>query len=326
GELNTFIGSGYIADLGLTFAEASGNMSYLEQNSWVDARTTGLYAQFIIYNANANLFCLVEVLVESLSADMFQPSSNLKVFRLFNNRISYIILDNVAYIFYLIISMYFLTCVIFSITKEKFEYLKKPMNVAEIMNITLMIMKLIKQVSRSPALGSHLNFFFLINYCTLYSHKPLILLSTQFLGLVLFLATLRILPLFRYNTTMSEAVTLAAHCAHKLCSFSLIFFVLLISYSLIFWNVLGTRVGAYRSFGKSVGSLFAALHGAPVFGDLYAAGGYMAALLYFSFMLLFTVLLLNMMVVVIEEVYTRFRCGGAEVSRCKSFSVILKKA
>nr|XP_032832766.1 uncharacterized protein LOC116955660 isoform X2 [Petromyzon marinus] len=138
GELNTFIGSGYIADLGLTFTEASGNMSYLEQNSWVDARTTGLYAQFIIYNANANLFCLVEVLVESLSADMFQPSSNLKVFRLFNNRISYIILDNVAYIFYLIISMYFLTCVIFSITKEKFEYLKKPMNVAEIMNITLM--------------------------------------------------------------------------------------------------------------------------------------------------------------------------------------------
>ncbi|XP_032832766.2 uncharacterized protein LOC116955660 isoform X2 [Petromyzon marinus] len=328
GELNTFIGSGYIADLGLTFTEASGNMSYLEQNSWVDARTTGLYAQFIIYNANANLFCLVEVLVESLSADMFQPSSNLKVFRLFNNRISYIILDNVAYIFYLIISMYFLTCVIFSITKEKFEYLKKPMNVAEIMNITLMF--------GPVALFYHQGTISTESLATLTNNTAVFTdlswpasldrLSTQFLGLVLFLATLRILPLFRYNTTMSEAVTLAAHCAHKLCSFSLIFFVLLISYSLIFWNVLGTRVGAYRSFGKSVGSLFTALLGAPVFGDLYAAGGYMAALLYFSFMLLFTVLLLNMMVVVIEEVYTRFRCGGAEVSRCKSFSVILKKA
>ncbi|CAN0348609.1 unnamed protein product [Lampetra fluviatilis] len=153
-----------------------------------------------------------------------------------------------------------------------------------------------------------------------------ILLSTQFLGLLIFLATLRILPLFRYNTTMSEAVRSAVHCAHKLCSFSLVFIVLLVSYSLIFWNVLGIRVGAYRSFGRSVGSLFTALLGAPVFADLYAAGGYMAALLYFSFMFLFAVLLLNMLVVVIEEVYTRFSCGGVEVSRCKSFSVFLRKS
>ncbi|CAN0348536.1 unnamed protein product [Lampetra fluviatilis] len=337
GELNTFIGSGYIADLGLTFMEASGNMSYLEQNSWMDARTTGLYAQFIIYNANANLFCLVEVLVESLSADVFQPSSHLKVFRLFNNRTSYIILHNVAYIFCLIISMYFLTSVIFSITKEKFKYLKNPMNVAEIMNITLMI--------GAVSLFYHQSTISTESLATLTNNTgqrdyrgtesvftdlswpaSLDRLSTQFLGLLVFLATLRILPLFHYNTTMSEAVTSVVHCAHKLCSFSLVFFVLLVSYSLIFWNVLGTRVGAYRSFGRSVGSLFAALLGAPVFADLYAAGGYMAALLYFSFMFLFAVLLLNMLVVVIDEVYTRFRCGGAEVSRCKSFSVFLRKA
>ncbi|XP_078475005.1 polycystin-1-like protein 2 [Lampetra planeri] len=328
GELNTFIGSGYIADLGLTFMEASGNMSYLEQNSWMDARTTGLYAQFIIYNANANLFCLVEVLVESLSADVFQPSSHLKVFRLFNNRTSYIILHNVAYIFCLIISMYFLTSVIFSITKEKFKYLKNPMNVAEIMNITLMI--------GAVSLFYHQSTISTESLATLTNNTAVFTdlswpasldrLSTQFLGLLVFLATLRILPLFHYNTTMSEAVTSVVHCAHKLCSFSLVFFVLLVSYSLIFWNVLGTRVGAYRSFGRSVGSLFAALLGAPVFADLYAAGGYMAALLYFSFMFLFAVLLLNMLVVVIDEVYTRFRCGGAEVSRCKSFSVFLRKA
>ncbi|CAN0348497.1 unnamed protein product [Lampetra fluviatilis] len=328
GELNTFIGSGYIADLGLTFMEASGNMSYLEQNSWMDARTMGLYAQFIIYNANANLFCLVEVLVESLSADVFQPSSHLKVFRLFNNRTSYIILHNVAYIFCLIISMYFLTSVIFNIIKEKFKYLKNPMNVAEIMNITLMI--------GAVALFYHQSTISTESLATLTNNTAVFTdlswpasldrLSTQFLGLLVFLATLRILPLFRYNTTMGEAVTSVVHCAHKLCSFSLVFFVLLVSYSLIFWNVLGTRVGAYRSFGRSVSSLFAALLGAPVFADLYAAGGYMAALLYFSFMFLFAVLLLNMLVVVIDEVYTRFRCGGAEVSRCKSFSVFLRKA
>ncbi|CAN0377946.1 unnamed protein product [Lampetra planeri] len=305
GELHTFFGGGYVADLGVMVNEASGNANYLEQNSWLDACTMGIFVQFTVYNANVNLFCFMEVLLESLSMDMFQASSNVKVFQLFENKTSLVILKIVAYTLYLITTLYCVVRVISGMAKEKVAYLKDTANLAETANIVLRIGAVVLFYHQNGV--ASVTLAALTNnpaaFVDLSGPASLDEMSTQFLGFLTFVALLQIIPLLRFNSTMNTAVNSVARCTCKLRGVAFVFLVSLIGYGLVFWKVLDGTAGAHRSFGRSIGLLLATMFRAPVFGKLYAGGGATAVILHLTFMVMFVVLLLNALMVVVGEAF-----------------------
>lgn len=40
-------------------------LQHLEQSHWLDRRTKSLFVEFVVFNANVNLFCVVTLILES---------------------------------------------------------------------------------------------------------------------------------------------------------------------------------------------------------------------------------------------------------------------
>lgn len=61
-------------------------LQHLEQRHWLDQRTKGLFVEFVVFNANVNLFCVVILMLESsdvgTKASLFSPLSMILCFGL----------------------------------------------------------------------------------------------------------------------------------------------------------------------------------------------------------------------------------------------------
>lgn len=64
GRYASYSGGGYVAKLGTTIEEASDTLQYLQNTSWIDRRTRGVFVEFNLFNPNVNLFCSVILLLE----------------------------------------------------------------------------------------------------------------------------------------------------------------------------------------------------------------------------------------------------------------------
>ena len=64
GEYNSYYGGGYAINTGDTYMEASTLLAALEAGNWMDMYTRALVLEINLYNANANLFSMLSILIE----------------------------------------------------------------------------------------------------------------------------------------------------------------------------------------------------------------------------------------------------------------------
>ncbi|KAF6288775.1 polycystin 1 like 3, transient receptor potential channel interacting [Rhinolophus ferrumequinum] len=69
GEFATYSGGGYVVRLGRNSTTAIRVLQHLEQSHWLDRFTRSLFVEFVVFNANVNLFCVVTLILESSSVD-----------------------------------------------------------------------------------------------------------------------------------------------------------------------------------------------------------------------------------------------------------------
>ncbi|XP_053257890.1 LOW QUALITY PROTEIN: polycystic kidney disease protein 1-like 3 [Podarcis raffonei] len=65
GKFALYPGSGYLANLGRNKSYAKRTLRYLERNNWLDRSTRVVFIEFVVYNANVNLFCAVTLILEA---------------------------------------------------------------------------------------------------------------------------------------------------------------------------------------------------------------------------------------------------------------------
>ncbi|XP_078213738.1 polycystin-1-like protein 3 isoform X1 [Callithrix jacchus] len=80
GEFATYSGGGYVVNLGRNSSTATRVLQHLEQRHWLDQRTKGLFVEFVVFNANVNLFCVVTLMLESSDVGAFFTSVRLESF------------------------------------------------------------------------------------------------------------------------------------------------------------------------------------------------------------------------------------------------------
>ncbi|XDB59813.1 hypothetical protein AB1E18_013199 [Capra hircus] len=70
GEFATYSGGGYVVRLGRNSSNARRVLQQLEQSHWLDHCTKSLFVEFVVFNANVNLFCVVTLILESNNVGM----------------------------------------------------------------------------------------------------------------------------------------------------------------------------------------------------------------------------------------------------------------
>ncbi|KAF4010845.1 hypothetical protein G4228_001843 [Cervus hanglu yarkandensis] len=79
GEFATYSGGGYVVRLGRNSSNALRVLQQLEQSHWLDHCTKSLFVEFVVFNANVNLFCVVTLILESNNIGAFFTSVRLDI-------------------------------------------------------------------------------------------------------------------------------------------------------------------------------------------------------------------------------------------------------
>lgn len=85
GDHATYGGGGYVYEFRGTMNEMLGNVSLLQNLSWIDIQTRAVIIQMSLYNPNINLFIFVTILAEFLPSGGVYPSARIEPLSLIDN-------------------------------------------------------------------------------------------------------------------------------------------------------------------------------------------------------------------------------------------------
>uniref|UniRef100_A0A8B9P8Q1 Polycystic kidney disease protein 1-like 2 n=1 Tax=Apteryx owenii TaxID=8824 RepID=A0A8B9P8Q1_APTOW len=108
GKLAIYRGGGYVIHLGTDPKNASRILQYLFSNVWLDTFTRAVFVEFTVYNANVNLFCIINLMFETNALGAFFTSAELQSIRLYpytNSLHIFVIAAEVIYFFFLVYYM-----------------------------------------------------------------------------------------------------------------------------------------------------------------------------------------------------------------------------
>jgi polycystin 1L2 len=84
GEHATYGTGGYVYEFRGKMSEMLGNISTLQELSWLDVQTRAVIIQMSLYNPNVNLFIFVTILTEFLPTGGVYPSASIEPLSLLN--------------------------------------------------------------------------------------------------------------------------------------------------------------------------------------------------------------------------------------------------
>ncbi|KAM6057828.1 polycystin-1-like protein 2 [Chlamydotis macqueenii] len=108
GKLAIYRGGGYVIQLGTDPKNASRILQYLFNNVWLDTFTRAVFVEFTVYNANVNLFCIINLMFETNALGAFFTSTELQSVRLYPYTNSLHIFVVAAEVIYFLFLLYYM--------------------------------------------------------------------------------------------------------------------------------------------------------------------------------------------------------------------------
>jgi hypothetical protein len=90
GLYKPYLGGGYVYKLRGELNFLKGNLSLLQQMSWIDKSTRAVFIEFGVYNPNINMFVAGTILFEFLASGNILKSARLDPLNLFNDMLGFV--------------------------------------------------------------------------------------------------------------------------------------------------------------------------------------------------------------------------------------------
>ena len=132
GQMATYGGGGYVANLGITKKQALTVLNELLQNDWVDYYTRAVFVEFTIYNPNINMFAYVNYLLESPATGAIIPYPKIMAFQLYTRLSGMTLVVVACQILYMILISFFMIREGFQLKRLGKKYWREPWNYIEL--------------------------------------------------------------------------------------------------------------------------------------------------------------------------------------------------
>lgn len=229
GEYNTYPGDGYVYELRGSLSYIQGNISQLQQMSWVDRQTRAVFVEFATYNPNINMLIVATILIEFLPTGTILTLARFDPLNLFNevNSQAGTNLKIAVYILYIAFITYFMIKEIHELYKEGIRsYGKRFWNYVEWLLIVFSWVALALFFYRLSTAYDVLDFFQKTSgygYIKLQKINNWNQVLTISLALCCVLGTLRFLKLFRFYKKIYALALTLKHCIGELFGFGIMF-------------------------------------------------------------------------------------------------------
>jgi len=313
GYYTTYGGGGYIAkfDVNLDISQKVVDELYLE--SWVDRQTRAVILEFTLYCINANIFTYNMFMVEfpeTGGAFPFYLIYPMRVYQHIGPMGMYTLACEAIFALYLLIIT---IMTIIQIVQQKKTYFYVPWQVYDFVFIILGYTAIIMYAVRIWFTNESLSIFhedknaFVNFYHIALWNQMLVLL----IGLLCFMATLRMLNVLGYNKRIGAVVRVFTRAAPELLWFGIFFFFTFTCYCIFGWLLFGSKLESYKNVFDSMGTLFISMIGKSRFTEIDNTDPVMSKIYFIIFIFFMVYLILTMFLAMlskaIDEVHGELR-------------------
>lgn len=313
---NTYEGGGYVAVLGYNSVTAFEVVRSLESRDWIDDKTAAVFIEFTTFEPSSSLFNSVKFVYERFPSGGSSTIAKVRTLTLYSPaNVRFRLFYQTCHLFFMIVILFSLAIEIGKGYRQGWCYFKDLWNCCNlilllcIISSTVMFFlkesftsKFVKKVQENP-FGN-------------WSMDSIILwsdLEVYLLSFVVFLVTVKMLALLRFNRHIVQMKTTLHLAAFHLVSFSLVFVILLLAYVQLGTLLFGISVQSYSSFDYSLRSVLQMMIGGKApFHKLQTANGVLGPLFVFIYMASMIMILLNMFMAILNDSYTDSRTAGLD--------------
>eukprot|EP00112_Aurelia_sp_Birch-Aquarium-sp1_P007666 Seg1837.8 transcript_id=Seg1837.8/GoldUCD/mRNA.D3Y31 product=Polycystin-2 protein_id=Seg1837.8/GoldUCD/D3Y31 len=304
-QLHTYPGSGYARSLGKTRIEANKTMVYLKRNLWIDNMTRAVFVEFSTYNNNANFYCIVTLVLEFNPDGGGLPYWSIITTRLdrYTNEFSYFLAA--CEISFLLLTLYYMWLELTTLHRQRMAYFQHFSSFVEILTffltwaafgilmVRLGVVKWTKKKYKENG-DKFTSFQYAASTDLAYGYT---------LAAVVFLASLKVLKLFRFNKNMLMLIKTLQYASKDLRYYFVFFAIPFMAY--IQWAMLtfGRLIPDHSTFVRSFMSTLSLLIRAKQFRDLSEANRVLGPLFFLSFAILLGIILMKMFLSIVVEAF-----------------------
>ncbi|VDN57480.1 unnamed protein product [Dracunculus medinensis] len=311
GRFAIYGGGGFVKYLTMDDRDASLRIiTELKQNRWIGRGTRAIFIDFILYNANLNLFCIVQLIMELPATGGVFPSSALYSQRLIRYVTNYDYFVFVCEIIFCAFVIYYVIEEILELIRCRLAYFRTFWNCLDLVyliSFTVIYFDIVLFILTKKRLTNIMNQYNEENYINL---DELVTAQNNFsysVGIFLIFAWIKIMKYISFNKTMTQLSATLARSAKDIGGFSIMFFIFFFAYAQFGYLVLGTQMADYSTLFHSAFALFRTILGDFDYDALRKADRFLGPIFFFTYVFFVFFVLLNMFLAIINDSYVEVK-------------------
>uniref|UniRef100_A0ABM5EUS6 LOW QUALITY PROTEIN: polycystin-1-like protein 3 n=1 Tax=Pogona vitticeps TaxID=103695 RepID=A0ABM5EUS6_9SAUR len=324
GKMGLYPGSGYVADLGTNASHAARVLRYLERNKWLDRHTQAIFVEFVVYNVNVNLFCVVTLILENNGLGALLNKVDLQILHLYPN-VNTIIPMACAHIAFLLFLLYYLLAQGQRLVRQRLGYFRSKGNLLDagavligvaIVGLYVKRTLLAESILRQHRQNRH-------QFISFYGMAEVDSALTYLIAFLLALTTVKLWNLLRLSPRMYLITQTLQKAWDEVMGFLLVLLVLLAGYSIVCNLLFGWSIYDYKTFFDSAVTIVGLLIGIFDYEEVIALDPVLGSILISTSIISMVFVIINLFVSVLLTVFGR-EMKAAKASKEESMMQLIQ--
>jgi len=305
GRMAAYSGGGYTVDLVHDQSFSTETLQMLKKENWLDDRTRALFVEITTYNAQVNLFTVMNLIVEILPTGGLQHFCSIRIARLYTFGGSTESFTLACKFFVFCFMLLFVYKESKKVYRQKRSYFNGFWNLLEFCLVVLTITALglflkrlmlvdaaVQEIQNNP--GRFVSFNKVVQWDTLFSALS---------SMIVFVSCLKGLRLLQYNKTISILSSTLQGCAKPLSAFFIIFIVFFVAFTVFAYILFMPYLDNFSTFVTSMESVMALLLGDFNFSAIESTKPILGKVWFFLLMLFGSMYIMNVFLAIIMDAY-----------------------
>uniref|UniRef100_A0A4W2CC42 Uncharacterized protein n=1 Tax=Bos indicus x Bos taurus TaxID=30522 RepID=A0A4W2CC42_BOBOX len=297
GEFATYSGGGYVVRLGRNSSNAHRVLQQLEQSQWLDHCTKSLFVEFVVFNANVNLFCVVTLILESNNVGAFFTSMRLDVLTSLQISRNFAWSVTSQVIYYLLVC-YYAFAQGRQLKQQRWRFFMRKRNLLDMSIILLSFVILgldltLISLHKKHMVQYHYDRDRFINFYEAVKVNSAVI---HLMGFLVLLATVQLWSLLYQNPRVRVIGRTLSRAWDEVVGFLLVILILLTGYAIVFNLLFGWSISDYRTFLSSAVTVVSLLMGISHHKEVTAVNPVLGSFLIFTYVVLMVLVIINLFV------------------------------
>ena len=314
-----YSGGGYVVELKGSLSELNVITSELEEHHWLDGYTRAIFIDFSIYNAQVNLFTVVNYILESPGTSGLFPTERIYPVNLLVYQTSAMAFQVVCQFIYILFILYYSVMLFINICCKKPEvrrnekpgvfwllvdFLIVSLSYASIAMYVYCLLetKCLLKVFKESHGNAYVSFQFIS-----YWHECLMIC----IGFLVFLATIKFLRILRFHRSISQLASTLKYASKALVNFTFLFLIIFIAFAFFFYLHYNEKLSSFSSAITSVETSLQMVLGKFDFYGMRSTSAVFGPLFFFLYQEIVGLILLCMFVSILDDAFTAVRINDA---------------